>query len=611
MTFSQDFIDKVRDANNIVDLFSEYTQLKRSGSRLTGLCPFPGHNEKTPSFSVSEDKQLYHCFGCKRAGQIFTALQELKGLNFPEAIEYLANRAGIILPVESQRTKADIAAKSHRENLLKINSYAAKVFHHHLTKIPKDHYVKLYCEKRGLSAEIINTFQIGFALNEWESLATQLRNAKVALQDAGELGLVRQRKEGDGFFDLFRDRLIFPIYSHKSECVGFGGRSLTDEQMPKYLNSPESELFSKGKIFYGLNETAKYIRTEGSAIVVEGYMDFLALYAAGIKNVVATLGTALTPNHAKLLKRYTQNVVVLFDGDEAGQSAATRSLPILLEEELLPKAIFLPDELDPDEFIKEHGTKALVERIRSAEDLFTVVLNRLLVGYRATAAEKVLLLDRVTPYLAATKDARLKDLYITEIAQKLSVEAAWVAKHVGSDANRAKVAENRPSVTPEMPKDVIGMGPKINLKGASQAELFLLNISLMSAKKYEHVLTTGVVQEVQHKGVREMFAKSEGYYRQMPNEFAKLSATLMALTDTPNLLGLQLGEPLCSMSEEALDKLLADCIRQVKERDLRKQTRELSASLRGSSTESERLEKLEQIMNIQKSKHTLRRERES
>lgn len=609
MTFSQDFIDKVRDANNIVDLFSEYTQLKRSGGRLMGLCPFPSHNEKSPSFSVSEDKQVYHCFGCQRSGQIFTALKELKGLSFPEAMEHLANRAGIIMPQEHPSTKVKPEVKSRKEKLLKLNLVAAQVFHNQLNKVAQDHYAKTYCRTRNLSAEIIETFQIGFAPNQWDTLTVHLNAIKAPPVIAAELGLIRKRKEGDGYFDLFRDRLMYPIYSHKGECVGFGGRSFTDEQMPKYLNSPESEIFSKGHTFYGLNETAKYIRSENSVVIVEGYMDLLALYAAGIKNVVATLGTALTSYHAKLIKRYSTNVTVLFDGDEAGQKAAVRSLPILLEEELLPKAILLPNEMDPDDYVKEKGVAALQEILKSAPDLFSVVLDRYLRDYRGSSADKIMLLNEISPLISVMKDSRLKDLYLSEIAQKISVAPIWVARNI-TPANRANLTENRHTVTPKMPKDVIPTGSKISLEGAPHAELFLLNLSLLNSDRFNAIWASEAIEKMSHTGVREMFIKAQGYHRQMPNEFDKLSAKLMTLTDNPNALGLYLGEPMCSMTGEALDKFMNDCIRQVKEKFLRQKTRELAASLR-NSPQDERLEKLEQIMNIQKSKHTLRRDRES
>ena len=613
MGFSQDFIDKVRDSNNIVDVLSEFTQLKRVGGRLTGLCPFPDHREKTPSFSVSEDKQVYHCFGCKRSGQIFIALKELKGLNFPEAVEYLAQRAGIPLPVDERRASSDDGQRERKEKLLRINKIAAQFFHSQLLKQEAQHYAKAYCKKRKLSPDIVKQFQIGFAENEWESLTKKLQSLNAPFDLAIELGLVKKRKDSEGCFDLFRDRLMFPIFSHKGDCVGFGGRTLNDEQMPKYLNSSDSVLFSKGQTLYGLNETGKHIRSEDFVVVVEGYMDFLALYSAGIKNVVATLGTALTPQHANLIKRYSNKVTVLFDGDEAGQNAARRSLPILLGQELLPRAVFLPDELDPDEYIETKGSQSLNEKIKYAPDLFSVVLDQQLMSYRGSAADKIVLLDSVSEYLLAVRDPRLRDLYVSEIAQKIGVQASWVIKHLQNSSQRANRAENRHTdqqITAQMPKDVIEIGVKIDLTGASKAELFLLNISLINENRFKTIWSAQVIDQLEHSGVKEMFHQAESHYRQMPNEFAKLSAYLMTLTETPKFLGLHMGEPIVTLDEQGLDKLMNDSICQVKERHLRNQSRQLTANLKTIPTE-QREEQLEQIMNIQKSKITLRRDRES
>jgi DNA primase len=614
MRFSQDFIEKVRDANNIVDVFSEYTQLKRTGMRLMGLCPFPGHNEKTPSFSVSEDKQVYHCFGCHRSGNIYKAVEELKGFSFPDAVEYLAKKAGLPMPVDASVGPAEQKAKSHRETLLKINASAAQYYHMQFVNVLSSHIVRTYAEKRGLTAEIIELFQIGYATEQWDGLAKSFSQMHAPLPLAAELGLVRKRKEGDGYFDFFRHRLIFPIYSHKGECVGFGGRALSTEDQPKYRNSAESAVFIKGHTFYGLHDTAKFIRTEGYAIIVEGYMDFLALYAAGIKNVVATLGTALTPQHAHILKRYTSNIVALFDGDSAGQTAARRSLPILLNEELLVRGITLPDELDPDDFIKERGVEELKKLLKSAPDLFSLVLDRELTEFRGSGADKIRLMNAVAPLLKDARDPRIQDLYTTEIAQKIGVETAWIRKHLNTPvgtptSERAKMAENGAPLTPQMPKDVIGMRSIVHLKGAPQSELFLLNISLMNQERFNSIWQSGVVAELSHAGVREIFMKAEAFYRQMPSEFAKLSAYLMNITDSPQDLGLHLGEPLCSMGADELNTFTDDCIRKVRRNFLRSKSRELTATLQTASSD-EQQEKLREIMSLQKSKQTLRRDRE-
>ncbi|OFZ20397.1 MAG: hypothetical protein A2Z20_08765 [Bdellovibrionales bacterium RBG_16_40_8] len=337
-------------------------------------------------------------------------------------------------------------------------------------------------------------------------------------------------------------------------------------------------------------------------------MDFLALYAAGIKNVVATLGTALTAQHAKLIRRYTNNVIVLFDGDTAGQKATERSLPILLEEELLPKGVTLPDELDPDEYITERGAHSLTELLRTAPDLFSIILLQHLRTYRGSAADKIMLIDQMTPYIEAVRDLRLKDLYISELAQKISTESGWVKKNLKNNF-KAKAAENRQPINAVMPKDVTGEGGKLQLNGSPKAELFLLNLALTCSNRFNAIWKSQIVSEMVSIGVREMFKQAESYCRQMPNEFARLSAYLMTLTETPNYLCLHMGEPFNSMNDEALDRLMHDCIHQVREKFLRHKSRELAATLHATS-QDEQLEKLEQIMNIHKSKHTLRRDRE-
>ncbi|MCB0367681.1 MAG: DNA primase, partial [Bdellovibrionales bacterium] len=288
MRFSQDFIEKVRDANNLVDLVSRYTQLNRAGGRFTGLCPFPDHREKTPSFSVNDTQQLYYCFGCKKGGNIFKFVESMMGMNFPESVEWLARQAGIPVPQEMyQRSEKVVAHEKERKLMADINEFAAKVFESELSRSAESSPVREYLRRRGLTAEIIKTFRLGYAPNEWEKLSQLLKARKAPLAVAEKLGLVRERSQGrSGFYDLFRERLMFPIFAIDGRCIGFGGRVIGDGE-PKYLNSPESALFHKGQILYGLSETAKFIRAEDSVIVVEGYMDLLALYQAGIKNVVA------------------------------------------------------------------------------------------------------------------------------------------------------------------------------------------------------------------------------------------------------------------------------------------------------------------------------------
>ena len=423
MSFSQSFIEKVRESSNIIDLIGQYTQLKRTGGRHFGLCPFPDHNEKTPSFSVTEERQLYHCFGCGKGGNVFTFLQTYRGMSFPEAVEFLADRAGIEIEkteVQKRQNPEQFAkAKDEKKSFLKVNRLAADYYSFVLKKLPTGHSHGGYIQRRKIDSEIIEKFQLGISPEKWQGLTEVLQKRSIPLTAAEKLGLVKKKKQGEGYFDLFRDRLMFPILSPAGEVLGFGGRTFGDDH-PKYLNSPETPVFNKGRTFYGLHETAKFIRTEDEVVLVEGYMDLIALYAAGVKNVVAVLGTALTENHAKLLKRYTKNVLVLFDGDAAGQRAAERSLSILLGEGLLPREIVLPAGKDPDDFINEFGVEELKKIMKAAPDFYTSFLDRCSREFGNAPTDKIKTVDKVGPILLRVSDPRLRELYFRETIDRMA-----------------------------------------------------------------------------------------------------------------------------------------------------------------------------------------------
>lgn len=622
MRFSQDFIERVRESANIVDIIGQHTQLKRAGThRLVGLCPF--HSEKSPSFSVSEDKQMYYCFGCKKAGNVYTFIQDTQGLSFPEAVEFVAQRAGITLPKEVEATPAQARAfdeKKERIKLLqRINQFTAQFFQAVLKNAEyENNPVHEYLKQRGLTAETIEKFQLGYAHDNWEALVHAFTKKGVPLDAAEALGLIRRRSEGkSGHYDIFRHRLMFPIISPTGQVLGFGGRVLGDGQ-PKYLNSPESDIFHKGKVFYGLNESAKFIRVEDRVIVVEGYMDFLALYQAGVKSVVATLGTALTPDHARMLKRQTKNVIILFDGDDAGQDAAERSLPLLLQEGLIPRGLTLPDRLDPDDFVKKHGLQVLEDRLKNAPELFMMILERHLKGYRGTSAEKVALLDRMTPFVRSCADNRLKELYMRELAERLSVETAWVQRAVAGDKsheparrmNVSNVSDPKPGPEAAKPTDSGQNEPvpsKIKVLKAPRAELYLLNIALTKDKYYQAVKESGVIEDLSHEGIKQVFARIEQLCRQMPSKFDNLTALLVSEVEPPETVSLHLQAPLVDLTEEGADKLIQDCTRKIKVAGLRFQSKQLRANLRGQD-QQEQLEKLEQIMNISRSRHSLNKD---
>ncbi len=373
---SPEFLQKIKDAVNITDVVGEHVVLRKSGANFSGLCPF--HSERTPSFSVSENKQLYHCYGCKKGGDLLSFVMEIHGVSFREAIEELSERAKIALPKEWKGTdssdpKIQAQREADREKLAtvqKLNRFVAHFFHQNLQKFP---HAMDYFQKRGVIQELIREFYLGVAPPAWDLLASHLISKQAPVALAVDLGLVRpstrqSSQSGPGYFDLFRNRAMFPILDMKGKVAGFGGRSLPlpqgaadiGAQDPKYLNSTESILFHKSKLIFGLYQAQKYVREKDEVILVEGYFDVLALHAAGFKNVVATCGTALTIDHLHILRRFTDRIIIFFDGDSAGVSATQRAMELGLQEGTILYGARIPEGVDPDEILFDTSTGAVL-----------------------------------------------------------------------------------------------------------------------------------------------------------------------------------------------------------------------------------------------------------
>lgn len=591
MRFSQDFIERIQEANNILDLISQHTQLKATGSGWMGRCPFPDHQEKTASFSVSEIKQVYHCFGCHKSGNIFTFLKDFQGLNFPEAVEYLAQRARIPIPEDAKAFAPTDQQKEKRQLILQANQWAQQFFQNELKRTSTDHPVKKYLLKRGLTDALVETFQLGYAPKEWDGLTQYLQSKGVSSAIAEEARLIVARKEGkSGYFDLFRERLMFPIFNQFQNPIAFGGR-IVESGEPKYLNSPETPVFIKGRTLYGLTLTAKYIRSQDQCIIVEGYMDLIALYKAGIQNVVATMGTALTPDHCRMIKRMTNNVLVLFDGDEAGKEAAERSLPLLLQADLFVKGLTLPNNLDPDDFINTYGAEILVQEIEKTPDLFLMLLKQWMQNFKGDPAEKIKLIDKIKPMLSVVGDRRLRDLYLTEVAQLLQVSSAWLNNALGATPKKSQVSNTGVVLVQEEKSS------QISLKGAPHVEMMLLNLALKSRANFLLTNENKVLEFLTHPGVKAIFQKASEVYGQSPEKFDKLTSLLVSLVDQPGVLFPKesgMGYGLGDFDEEIENKLLHDAIKRVKEHSLKSKLKQMTQDLRQDSS----TEKLEQIMNI-------------
>ncbi|MBL0388337.1 DNA primase [Tumebacillus sp. ITR2] len=361
----EEIVERVRQHFDIVDVIGEYVGLKKAGrNSYTGLCPF--HNEKSPSFHVSQDKQLYHCFGCSASGNLFTFLIEKEGITFQESVERLAQRANIALPAEEMEDVESPEYKRRKE-MLRAHELAAKYYNHILMNTEHGKLGLRYLEERGISRTTIDAFQLGYAPDAWDVLRKFLLKRGFAEELLFEAGLLSEAQNVKGrYFDKFRHRVMYPIHDAQGNVIGFGGRILTKEKDsgPKYLNSPETPLFHKGRHLYNLHRARSNMRSEGRVLVLEGYMDVIASYQAGVQNVVAVLGTALTSDHVRLLQRNVQEIVMMFDGDAAGQKAALRSAEVVKDAEVKTRVATLPEGLDPDDFLKKYGKDAYVRAIQ-------------------------------------------------------------------------------------------------------------------------------------------------------------------------------------------------------------------------------------------------------
>jgi DNA primase len=450
--FDDSKIEEIKSRVDIVELVTEYLTLKKAGRNYLGLCPF--HQEKTPSFTVNREKQIFYCFGCSAGGNAITFLMKIADKTFPEAIKELAEKTGVVLPPrltgKEGRQKDSLRESINDLNLRAAQQYAQQLFS------PAGKIARDYLKRRGITEETIKQFRLGFAPDAWRFITDYLEGSGLSLKMAEQAGLVIAGKEGS-FYDRFRGRLIFPIENVSGEIVAFGGRILGEGE-PKYLNSPESPVYIKGRNLYGLNRTKEEIRKRGFALIVEGYFDLVSLWNAGIGNVVASLGTALTREHLELLRRYTLDVVALFDPDEAGRKALDRSLELFLAMNMRAKALILPEGLDPDDYVKKFGREKLTELIANAQPLSDYYIENVLGGGK-TVEEKRDVFKNAVEFLYKINDEIEKNLFIKRIAEKLGIDQELLKKEM----HKKEVQFKPKSVVPKQ-RPVVAIDPvEINL----------------------------------------------------------------------------------------------------------------------------------------------------
>ena len=475
------FADRVKQQADIVRVVGEYVRLKKSGQNFTGLCPF--HSEKTPSFAVHPVKQIYHCFGCGAGGDVFKFVMEMDKITFPESVRAVAEKCGIAIPRAKERTPEERQQNQQRTSLVELHREAAGFFVQQLNATPEGRAAKAYLLDRGLDSDAMARFGIGFAPSGGEALlrAFQQKYPEKALEVSG----LFSRDQNGRLFDRFRRRVMFPIANDSGKIVAFGGRALGDD-LPKYLNSPETPIYTKSNLLYHLDRAKEALRQRDFAVLVEGYMDAIAVARAGISNVVASCGTSLTEPQVKLLNRFTRRIIVNYDPDTAGQAATERSLTILLEQGAEVRVLALPGGKDPDSFIRSEGAAAYTKLLNEAPPYVDYLISRARKMDLSTAEGKLRAVNFLMPYVQRIPDRILRSEWATRIAQQLRIEEPVLRESMRKAANdRRSEVKARP--------ELIGRVGK-------PAERRLVQM-LIEAEEFRSQLAQEILAEELHRGL--------------------------------------------------------------------------------------------------------------
>ena len=439
MPIPNNTLDEIRLRSDIVEIVSEHVQLKKTGKNWKGLCPF--HSEKTPSFTVSSDKQIYYCFGCSSGGNVFKFLMEIEEIPFVEAAKKLATRAHMPLPTSNWNEK-QYGGNEERARLQKINSIAAQYFQSLLADPEGGKSARDYLQSRNFDADTLERYQIGWASPAWRALLTTLKaKANCALGDLEKAGLILKKNEGKDYYDRFRGRIIFPLKDRNANIIGFAGRVINDEEQPKYLNSPETPLYIKGNQLFGLDSARESIRKNNNVLIVEGYFDQIRANQNGIRNVVATCGTALTLTQARLLKQMTSQATLVFDSDSAGESAAERGFDVLFEQGLRVNIITLPDKHDPDSFIQANGKEEFLKEIQNSKPYIeSYILKIINSENRETPEGRLNMVNRILPLFAKVNNEVERSEWIRYFSDSTGIDDAALLKELKKALQQKKSA---------------------------------------------------------------------------------------------------------------------------------------------------------------------------
>lgn len=543
--YEEHIVEQVSAANDIVEIISQYVPLKRAGRHLKACCPF--HQEKSPSFMVQPEKQMFHCFGCGAGGDVFSFLMRHENMTFPEALKALAERAHITLPERSSHRDDG----GQKEKLYDVCRVAADIYHE-LLFTEAGAAARAYLAQRKISDETVREFKLGWAPMEWRALFDRMVLKKYPEALLKQAALIQQSPKGN-YYDTFRGRLMFPILNLQNKAIAFGGRLIADQEGPKYLNSPETPIFFKRRELFGLNLAKKYINREWpNLILVEGYMDFLALYQHGFKNAVATLGTALGEDHVRLMRRFVEEVIVVYDGDKAGEAAALRGLEILLEGGMQVKLVSLPKGEDPDDFLNKRGNDAFAALLKNAKDFFDYKLQALLARY---PREDALGLSKISREMFETflkvKDTVMLSEYFKRLARALQTDENSLRAEFSRLNKKDGISHERVEKATSVPETV---------KPAPE-ELLLLVLMAEVPPFCDRACEELKDADLKTPASRQLFE----YLRRMNEEGKKSSLSGLLIRIPDALYREQLVAVMASLDETAdREQILEDCIGKIK-----------------------------------------------
>lgn len=550
-------INQIREAVDIVDLIGEYVQLKKQGRNYFGLCPF--HGENSPSFSVSTEKQIFHCFGCGAGGNIFTFLMDIEGYSFVESAKVLAEKGNVPLEVEINKDSKRSNMPAGAQQMVEAHDLLRKFYHHLLVNTKEGQDALEYLLNRGFTEETIEKFQIGYSLDSWDFVSKFLLKRGFPAEYMEQAGLIIYREKDESYFDRFRNRVMFPIMDHQGNTIAFSGRAMGDDE-PKYLNSPETPIFNKSKTLYNFHHARPHIRKKEQAVIFEGFADCISAVGAGVENAVATMGTALTDQHIQLLKRNTDQILICYDSDSAGLNAANRAVNMLQDHEFSVKVALMPDNLDPDDYIKEFGEKSFVSEVIGASLTYMAFkMHYLRRGKNVNnEGDRIQYIEEVLKEISRLPNAVERDHYLRQLSSEfsLSLDALEQQQRQVFFTERKKGTLPQPAAQKKM-----ALQYEHKLKPAHHnAETKLIAHMLKSRDmtfKIQQLLGQTVFHVDEHQAIiTYLYAFYEDGHEPDTSFF------LTYLPD-PNLRRIVSEIEMMSVNEEVTDKELTDCINQV------------------------------------------------